>query len=120
MYPELVMKLRGKPSILTGKNSFARRKQRDEFIQFVASVFQETGRPFVPQQMNEGSTDLEWIVDSGNDWWVFFVRDDKQRVRIRHRYDNMERLIPLGHQLAERFDMVVLTPEYQEALPETM
>jgi hypothetical protein len=103
---EMVLRLRG-------NFTFADKQNRKNFIELMSSLLNNKGSRFEPYQLNESTTDLEWVVDAGNDWWVFFDREDKKQVRIRHRYDSREALIPLGGWLAYRHYCEVVTPEYK-------
>jgi len=64
---------------------------------------------------NLNRSDMEWSVDSGNDWWVFFDPRDPSLVRIKQRYDVKPALMAIGGWLAYRWHMKVMTPEL--ALP---
>lgn len=91
--------------------SFASKDQRQRFIAFVAGMLAvgRFGRPFEPYQLNPDSSDLEWVVDEHNDWWVFFDDENPLRVRIRQRYDVPE-LSTLGAWIAYRMRATVVTP----------
>lgn len=108
--PDLILKTH--PSM-----SFAKPDARQDFVRFVTQLVTagDRGREFDPEQLNKGSTDLEWCVDPGNNIWVFFDREDKTLVRIKHRYDVKPALMALGGWIAYRWRMTVMTPEL--ALP---
>lgn len=95
--------------------SFADKDTRTRFVALVSQIINTEPTSFTPEQLNKGSTDLEWCVDAGNDWWVFFDRDDKSLVRIKNRYDVKPLLMSLGGWIAYRWRMEVMTPEL--ALP---
>lgn len=84
--------------------SFAKQSERQRFIAFMAAMLAAggTGRRFEPYQLNPGSSDLEWVVDEGNDWWVFFDSENPLRVRIKQRYD-IPQLNVLGEWIAYRW-----------------
>lgn len=92
--------------------SFSNRETRDQFVRFIADVLAAGRGEFEPHQLNAASTDLEWGVDAGNDWWVFFDREDWSRVRIKQRYDVAPALVGIAGLIAYRWRMAVLTPQY--------
>jgi len=102
---DLILKLH--PSM-----SFSDKETRQRFVAFVARLLSGEGREFEPQRLNRPVTDLEWTVDAGNDWWVFFDPQDRSRVRIKHRYDVAPALTSLGGWIAYRWHMTIETPEY--------
>lgn len=107
--PDLILKAH--PS-----HSFAKKDTRDDFIKYVSALLSAGRQPFKPYQLNAGTTDLEWQVDDGNDWWVFFDRHDPTLVRIKNRYDVVPMLMSLGGLISYQWRMTVLTKEL--ALPE--
>jgi hypothetical protein len=104
---ELVLKLKG-------DFTFGDFEKRKDFAKFVAGLL-SGDRSFEPEEVNahNKSGGMEWSVNRGNDWWVFFDPQDKKRVRIKQRYDVREALIPLGGWIAYRYYCEVVTPEYQ-------
>ena len=91
--------------------NFAIKDQRQRFIAFVSAMLSagRSGRPFEPYQLNPDSSDLEWVVDEHNDWWVFFDDENPLRVRIKQRYDAPE-LATLGDWIAYRWRATVVAP----------
>lgn len=102
---DLILKLH--PSM-----SFSDTETRQRFVKFVARLLSVEGREFAPLQLNGNVTDLEWSVDAGNDWWVFFDHDDWSCVRVKQRYDVASALTSMGGWIAYRWHMTVETPEY--------
>jgi len=101
-------------------HSFAKRETRDNFIKFVSELLSAGHMPYEPSQLNAGTTDLEWQVDAGNDWWVFFDRNDPTLVRIKNRYDVKPMLMSLGGLISYQWRMTVLTKELALPEPETV
>jgi hypothetical protein len=107
--PDLILKAH--PS-----QSFAKKETRDNFVRYVTDLLSAGHGTFEPEQLNVGTTDLEWCVNSGNDWWVFFDRNDPTLVRIKNRYDVKQMLVSLGGLISYQWRMTVVTKEL--ALPE--
>lgn len=104
---EVVLKLKG-------SFTFANQEKRADFAKFVASLLDSADQPFQPFELNaHNNNGMEWSVDRGNDWWVFFDPRDKQRVRIKHRNGVREALMSLGNWVAYRHYCEVVTPEFQ-------
>lgn len=109
---ELVLKLKG-------NFTFGDFEKRKNFAQFVARILSGE-RPFEPEELNAGrNKGMEWAVDPGNDWWVFFDPNDKQRVRLAHRNGVREAMMSLAGWIAYRHYCEVVTPEYQLPQAET-
>lgn len=100
--------------------SFVKKEIRDNFVRYVSDLLSAGHRPFEPQQLNASTTDLEWTVDSGNDWWVFFDRQDPTIVRIKNRYDVKPMLMSLAGLISYQWRMTVLTKELALPEPETV
>jgi hypothetical protein len=93
--------------------SFADKDQRQRFISFVVAMLAaggSFGRPFEAYKMNGSTSDLEWVVDAGNDWFLFFDPENPLRVRIRDRYD-VPQLKVLGEWIAYRWRAKVVMPD---------
>jgi hypothetical protein len=92
--------------------SYKTSEARQRFVRFVADLLSAGQREFSPQLHNaHEELDLEWGVDSGNDWWVFFSRDDPTLVRIQHRYGAREALDPLCAWIAYRWRASIVQPK---------
>jgi len=90
--------------------SFSRKDSRRQFVQFIGQLLGAGQAPYEPEPLNAGTTDLEWRLDVGNDWFLAFEREDWSLVRIRHRYDSAQALMALGGLIAYRWRMTVMTP----------
>jgi len=100
--------------------SFAKKQTRDNFVQYVSELLSAGHGPFEARQLNPNTTDLEWQVDSGNDWWVFFDRNDPSLVRIKNRYDVKPMLMSIGGLISYQWRMTVLSKELALPEPETV
>jgi hypothetical protein len=93
-----------------GAYSFKKAETREQFLTVVAGILSAGQRAFVPYKMNGTTTDLQWVVDAGNDWFLFFDEKDSGLVRIRHRYGDRQGLESLAGWLAYRWRGTVVAP----------
>ena len=79
---------------------------RDEIASMVSAVVQGKVREGIPYMAND--KDDQWILDSGNDWFMSFRDDSPDIVRITYRYqcDQNPHEEALYEWLKERFGFV--------------
>lgn len=90
---------------------FVSRETRFDFASAVCDIMSAgNSYKFEPTPLNNAVIGMEWVVDAGNDWWVFFDRDDARLVRIQHRYGNEAATRALCTWIAYRRGMEVVEP----------
>lgn len=94
-----------------GAYSFKSAENRQSFVNIAAGVLSAGGRAFEPYKMNASTTDKEWVIDAGNDWFLIFDPADTTLVRIRHRNGDQGALQSLAGWLAYRWHGKVVPPE---------
>lgn len=103
----------GGPTSLTLKSRsaapFRSREERSEFAVMVADIMSAgASHKFEPTTLNNPVSGMEWVVDAGNDWWVFFDATNELQVRIQHRYGDVAATRALCDWIASRRGMEVL------------
>lgn len=81
----------------TKYNQFNTKEKRKALAMFLSRVLHADSpvSHFEPYQKVE-TDDLEWVLDSANNWWLHFDRNQSEVVRIVHRYN----LVPLERAVA--------------------
>ncbi len=98
-------------------DAFKTQKDRDRFVRFVSELLSAGTSKFEPYALNSGGGGLEWQVDSGNDWFVFFDSEDAQLVRIQHRYADEGALRPLAEWVAYRWRAEIVRTSNTSSTP---
>ena len=80
---------------------------RQELAEMVSRTVEGERSTELPYRPNEW-TDTGWVVDSGNDWRVFFSEEHPHRMSIAHRYHNFEAEQGLAQWIAYRTGSTVV------------
>lgn len=92
-------------------HAFKDDNSRHRFVKLAAGVLSAGQREFSAYVMNGSTTVLEWVLDAGNDWFMFFEQSDATSVRIRHRYGDRKGLESLAGWLAYRWEGTVVATD---------
>lgn len=79
-----------------GARSFNDAIIRAAFVKLASGVVSAgtSVRAFEPYMMN--NSDMSWVLDPGNDWFLIFHPEDASIARIRHRYGDRDALQALA------------------------